>query len=260
MPHGSSTPLDTRGLYTSNDPQRRCTRQTHPPGECRVWSDARNRKPTSSGSRRPTARRGHPCPGAPGCRRSSDWESPCTSSGRCSPSIRTRRMFQRSQVPTCYSSTSSSTRTRFHPAFEAVRALRELPWFAVHLPVKSRSTRPRPRCDCPVRTAVRGPAWLSRMPHPVRICRTSALSSPFVAFKNRKCGAPATMTPPFANARLVGMLRCSAKTVNLSARPSPLVSSRILMRSSARISVEDFVAGNPWPRRPESARARRRER
>ena len=46
------------------------------------------------------------------------------------------------------------------------------------------------------------------------------------------CGAAATTTPPLAKTRLVGRLRCSAKTVNLSAFPSPLVSSTILMRSS----------------------------
>ena len=43
-----------------------------------------------------------------------------------------------------------------------------------------------------------------------------------------------TITPPFANVRLVGMLRPSANTVNLSAFPSRLVSSQITMRSLPR--------------------------
>ena len=44
-------------------------------------------------------------------------------------------------------------------------------------------------------------------------------------------GALATQTPPYPTAIPDGMFRPSAKTVNLSALPSPSVSSRTLMRS-----------------------------
>ena len=48
-------------------------------------------------------------------------------------------------------------------------------------------------------------------------------------------GAAATTTPPLAKTRLVGRFRCSANTVNLSARPSPSVSSQIVIRSLPRL-------------------------
>ena len=45
--------------------------------------------------------------------------------------------------------------------------------------------------------------------------------------RNSMSGPWATITPPFQNSKPVGLCRSSAKTVHLSARPSPSVSSRI---------------------------------
>ena len=71
------------------------------------------------------------------------------------------------------------------------------------------------------------------MPQPVlRISRVSALSSPLVSLRNSMFGMAATITPPFANVSEVARLILSANTVTLSALPSPLVSSRILIMSS----------------------------
>ena len=42
------------------------------------------------------------------------------------------------------------------------------------------------------------------------------------------------ITPPLLNVSDVGIDSCSAKRVNLSARPSPSVSSQIVMRSWPR--------------------------
>ncbi len=61
--------------------------------------------------------------------------------------------------------------------------------------------------------------------------RSSARSSPLVSLRNKVSVPLCTITPPRANAMLVGMLSSSAKTVNLSARPSPSVSSQMRMRS-----------------------------
>ena len=47
--------------------------------------------------------------------------------------------------------------------------------------------------------------------------------------------------PPLANVMLAGMFKPSAKTVNLSARPSPSVSSQILMRSLPLPGAGDAV-------------------
>src|SRR5690606_2326048 len=78
-----------------------------------------------------------------------------------------------------------------------------------------------------------GPAWVSNVPQPSMIVfLTSALSSPSVSFRKRKTGACDTIIPSLEKVRLVGMFRLSAKIVNLSALPSPSVSSHILMRSS----------------------------
>ena len=80
------------------------------------------------------------------------------------------------------------------------------------------------------------------MPQPVlSTWRTSALSSPLVSFRNSMCGAARRRRRRWRTTRLVGMLRCSAKTVNLSARPSPLVSSTILMRSSPGAPLSTLV-------------------
>jgi hypothetical protein len=61
--------------------------------------------------------------------------------------------------------------------------------------------------------------------------RTSALPSPSVSFRKTVCVASKTMTPPREKEMLVGMLSPSAKTVILSARPSPSVSSQTTILS-----------------------------
>ena len=61
--------------------------------------------------------------------------------------------------------------------------------------------------------------------------RMSALSSPSVSLRNIRSGAWATRTPPLENSKPVGQCRWSAKTVILSALPSPSVSSRIRILS-----------------------------
>src|SRR5690349_2931691 len=55
--------------------------------------------------------------------------------------------------------------------------------------------------------------------------RWSATPSPLVSFRKRISGGAVTKTPPFHGAIEVGKLRSLAKTVDLSALPSPLVSS-----------------------------------
>ena len=79
----------------------------------------------------------------------------------------------------------------------------------------------------------------SRGPRACRLAPAGAEDLPLVGlvvavgiFQKRMCGGCATITPPLAKTRLVGMLRWSANSVNLSARPSPLVSSRMRIRSS----------------------------
>ena len=73
---------------------------------------------------------------------------------------------------------------------------------------------------------------MSLMPHPVnRTLRISARPSPSESLRNNVSGACRTIRPPFATSILVGMFNPSAKTLNESARPSPLVSSQIVIRS-----------------------------
>ena len=67
---------------------------------------------------------------------------------------------------------------------------------------------------------------------PMRICLVSYLSSPLVSLRKTRLGACDRMTPPFQNSKPVGLFRSPAKTVRLSALPSPLVSSRISSLSS----------------------------
>src|ERR1041384_7988319 len=77
-----------------------------------------------------------------------------------------------------------------------------------------------------------GPACVSPVPHPLnKSRRSSALSSPFVSRKNSVLPECTTITPPFAKTKLVGTLNLSANVVNLSAFPSPFVSSQIINRS-----------------------------
>src|SRR6516225_6291567 len=77
-----------------------------------------------------------------------------------------------------------------------------------------------------------GPACVSPAPQPVkRILRMSALSSPLLDFRNSVCGGCVTMTPPLEKHMLVGKLSLSAKTENLSATPSPSVSSQMTILS-----------------------------
>ena len=64
------------------------------------------------------------------------------------------------------------------------------------------------------------------------------------------------MTPPLAKARLVGMLSLSAKTVNLSATPSPSVSSQMTMRSRplpGRLQLVGIVDVSATHSRPRSS-------
>src|SRR5688500_1794408 len=77
-----------------------------------------------------------------------------------------------------------------------------------------------------------GPACVSPVPQPTnKSFRSSALSSPSVSRRNSVFPECTTITPPFAKTNPVGTLNFSANTVNLSAFPSPFVSSKIFNRS-----------------------------
>ena len=56
--------------------------------------------------------------------------------------------------------------------------------------------------------------------------------TPLLSFRNRKYGDCATTIPPLEKVKLVGILSLSANNVNLSALPSPSVSSRMRILSS----------------------------
>ena len=72
-----------------------------------------------------------------------------------------------------------------------------------------------------------GPPCVSRwFQVPYITSRTSAFPSPSVSLRKTVWVASNAISPPRAKNRLVGMLSPSAKTVTLSPRPSPSVSSQ----------------------------------
>jgi hypothetical protein len=73
----------------------------------------------------------------------------------------------------------------------------------------------------------------------------SATSSPSVSSRNNKSGALATQTPPCPTAIPDGMFSPSAKTLTVSALPSPSVSSRILILSRPGPGSRAWHSGRP---------------
>ena len=74
---------------------------------------------------------------------------------------------------------------------------------------------------------------MSSVPKPASTTRRrSAFPSPSVSLRNTISVLLETYTPPSPGATLVGMNRCSANSVERSARPSPSASSRTKILSS----------------------------